>query len=48
MSQCINYFYCHNDDATISHETGMICSKCAESAEYSTTCPECGHGFLVN
>lgn len=36
------------EEATQSHSSGMICDNCASRAEYLTTCPECGHEFLVN
>lgn len=38
--------YCDSDGIE-SHSMGLICKKCV-SAEYSTTCPSCGHEFLVN
>lgn len=37
-----------DNEATESHASGMMCKDCASSAEYSVTCPACGHGFLVN
>ena len=37
-----------NNEGTQSHESGMMCDDCARAAEYSATCPECGHSFLVN